>query len=142
MIAYYDDQGKYVWVGTVQAPIPGIENPVHPYEGKYRKYSGFVDVTKQYHDTQTNKPVDMPECPSLFHTFNYVTKEWELEAESAWVMVRNRRDKLLSACDWVVVKAMETGQPVDPVWIEYRQALRDVTDQPDPTNIVWPETPI
>ena len=26
-------------------------------------------------------------------------------------------------------------------WQAYRQALRDITEQPDPFNIVWPETP-
>jgi hypothetical protein len=28
-----------------------------------------------------------------------------------------------------------------PEWIAYRQALRDITDQQDPFNIIWPIKP-
>jgi hypothetical protein len=31
--------------------------------------------------------------------------------------------------------------PTKEVWAAYRQALRDVTLQPDPFNIVWPTPP-
>lgn len=58
-----------------------------------------------------------------------------------WVRIRAKRDDLLTATDWRVVRAQEQGAPLDSAWIEYRQALRDITQQPDPQNIVWPEVP-
>ena len=68
---------------------------------------------------------------------------WQLltAAETAamrWDGIRARRDKLLSASDF-------TQLPDTPHnkhdWAVYRQALRDITNQPDPLNIVWPVPP-
>lgn len=55
---------------------------------------------------------------------------------------RAARAALLQACDWVSLRAAETGRPVPAPWLAYRQALRDVTMQPGyPRHIVWPEAP-
>lgn len=62
-------------------------------------------------------------------------------AEIAWTRVRKRRSELLAESDWVVTKAMDQGTPVPADWQEYRQALRDVTNQTDPHNIAWPAKP-
>lgn len=52
------------------------------------------------------------------------------------------RNQKLAATDWVVTRAMDTGTPVPTQWAEYRQALRDVTQQPGfPNDIVWPVPP-
>lgn len=56
--------------------------------------------------------------------------------------VRAKRDQLLAECDWVVIRAQETGEPVPQAWRDYRQALRDVPDQPGfPDTVTWPEAP-
>lgn len=62
-------------------------------------------------------------------------------AAAHWQLVRAERDRRLSACDWVVARASERGEPVPIDWTVYRQALRDITDQPDPLAIRWPEPP-
>lgn len=55
---------------------------------------------------------------------------------------RTQRDALLTACDWVVVKAYEAGAAVPDDWTAYRQALRDVPDQSGfPAAINWPVSP-
>lgn len=55
---------------------------------------------------------------------------------------RSQRDYLLSACDWVVIKAQETGAAVPEAWAAYRQALLDITEQTGfPENIAWPAAP-
>lgn len=53
--------------------------------------------------------------------------------------VRSHRDALLSSSDWTQMQ----DAPVDrAAWAEYRQALRDVTDQEGfPENVTWPEPP-
>ena len=33
------------------------------------------------------------------------------------------------------------GTAVPQPWLDYRQALRDITKQPDPMNIDWPTPP-
>ncbi|MEO9629570.1 MAG: tail fiber assembly protein [Sulfitobacter sp.] len=57
----------------------------------------------------------------------------------AWRIVRNQRASLLQASDWTQFP----DTPVDAeAWREYRQALRDITDQTeDPAAIVWPQPP-
>jgi len=64
-----------------------------------------------------------------------------IKTQNQWVLVKYQRDKLLSETDWHVTKAVETGQPINQDWANYRQQLRDITDQPDPFNIVWPTPP-
>ncbi|WP_084027321.1 phage tail assembly chaperone [Delftia sp. JD2] len=39
----------------------------------------------------------------------------------------------VAACDWVTLRAQETGDPVPEAWRAYRQALRDISS-PMPTS--------
>lgn len=56
--------------------------------------------------------------------------------------VRLTRDQLIADTDWVVIKSLESGQPVAPEWVAYRQALRDVPEQIGfPYDITWPVKP-
>lgn len=48
-------------------------------------------------------------------------------------VAREKRNQLLSECDWVVVKSVELGESVPTIWSDYRQALRDIT-----THVNWP----
>ncbi len=53
--------------------------------------------------------------------------------------VRAERNRLLAASDWTQLQ----DTTVAAGWQTYRQALRDVTDQPDfPEAINWPEVPV
>jgi hypothetical protein len=55
---------------------------------------------------------------------------------------RAERAQRLTACDWIVTRSAERGEPVPEAWRQYRQALRDVTAQPGwPTEIAWPAPP-
>lgn len=56
--------------------------------------------------------------------------------------VRDRRNRLIAECDWLVIKAAETGVPLAADWGAYRQSLRDIPSQAGfPYNITWPEKP-
>lgn len=65
----------------------------------------------------------------------------EAETEIQWAAVRIQRYTLLSESDVFVVRAYENGEPVPQDTIDYRQALRDVTTQPNPFAIQWPVQP-
>jgi hypothetical protein len=55
---------------------------------------------------------------------------------------RTQRDRLLSECDWVVIKSLESGQAIPSEWAAYRQALRDLPQQAGfPVTIDWPVKP-
>ena len=85
--------------------------------------------------------VGYPPCPSEFHNFDFVAMAWVGDPERAWQDVRIQRDQCLEATDWMVTKAIDTGQPMPTGCASYRQGLRDVTQQSDPWAIVWPEIP-
>lgn len=56
--------------------------------------------------------------------------------------VRELRDNYLADTDWIVTKYMELGQPIPADWAAYRQALRDVPQQPGfPWSVTWPTVP-
>ena len=50
----------------------------------------------------------------------------ELETAGPHRLLREERDKRLTACDWVVAKHTEHGKMVPEDWKIYRQALRDL----------------
>ncbi|MDN7179109.1 phage tail assembly chaperone [Caballeronia sp. SEWSISQ10-4 2] len=54
--------------------------------------------------------------------------------------VRQQRDTLLSGSDWTM--GHDSPEDKRPAWAEYRQALRDVPEQPGfPADVDWPEKP-
>jgi hypothetical protein len=56
-----------------------------------------------------------------------------------WVEVRLERNRLLQLCDWTQLP----DSPADKqAWASYRQALRDITQEPDPFAIIWPQPPL
>ena len=58
-----------------------------------------------------------------------------------WIQIRGLRTSKLFECDWTVLPDVPFDPSVKTEWETYRQDLRDVTDQPDPFNIVWPTPP-
>lgn len=86
-----------------------------------------------------------PEPVSPHAKWCWALLQWQLDEteaqQHAWQEVRSERNQRLQATDWRVVRAAEQGLELHPQWQSYRQALRDVTSQPDPQNIHWPEIP-
>lgn len=65
----------------------------------------------------------------------------EVNAAKA-AQVRAERNRLLSETDFAVLRAYETKTEIALELAAYRQALRDVPQQPGfPTNVVWPQKP-
>lgn len=97
-------------------------------------------------DSLTQKIV---ESPPLYDGLSWV-QQWAVEALSQEEIdantaqqassVRAERDRLLTATDWIAIKAMETGALAEySAVIEYRQALRDIPSQAGfPQDILWP----
>lgn len=125
-ISRYDADGRYTYTGTVDE-VPeelGI-------------YLGAVQIGRQYHNTTTNQPVDMPPRPSVCHDFDYKTKQWVANMGKAWAVARAERNTRLAATDWTQMPDVSAS----PDWVAYRQALRDITKQGDPFHITWPVAP-
>ncbi len=58
-----------------------------------------------------------------------------------WRAVRGDRNGRLAASDWTVLSDVPILPEKENEWVDYRQELRDITDQPDPFNITWPTPP-
>ena len=63
----------------------------------------------------------------------------ELEAAEPLRLLREERDRRLAATDWRAT--IDYPGDDQAAWLEYRQALRDITEQ-DPENVTWPEEPV
>ena len=58
-----------------------------------------------------------------------------------WARVRFERSRKLSDCDWTQLPDAPLTNVQTAEWATYRQALRDITEQADPFNIIWPTIP-
>lgn len=69
------------------------------------------------------------------------TMSWNLydNTDIQWEKVKRLRLEMLQASDWTQLPDVPLA--TKEAWAAYRQALRDVTLQPDPFNIVWPQPP-
>jgi len=76
----------------------------------------------------------------------------ELKAAEPHKLLREERNKRLTACDWIVTKYAEYGHNIPKEWRTYRQALRDlpsISYQPEldengrlnMDSVAWPTPP-
>ena len=74
-------------------------------------------------------------------------QELELELDRKWQDIRSQRDHMLSLLDWKFLRNQSQARLnitlTDSIESldTYAQALRDITLQSDPYNIVWPTAP-
>jgi len=66
----------------------------------------------------------------------------ELVIEIAWNKLRTKRNQLLAATDWEIVKHKELGTNIPTALKTYRQELRDLpANTSDPASPSWPVKP-
>ena len=99
------------------------------------------DYPDSHYYIENSLPVEFPPQPNKYCIFDYSTKQWvdPRTDESQWRVVRSERKLKLMACDWT--QLADIPAETKALWEPYRQALRDVTEQPDPFNIIWPTPP-
>lgn len=78
--------------------------------------------------------------------WDYAVVDWDQEAIDAatlkqWEVVRSERNVKLIDSDWTQLKDVQLSPEKELEWTTYRQALRDITSQSDPFEIVWPTKP-
>lgn len=103
-------------------------------------YLGAVDPLTQYHDLQTNAPAEISESPLSNHAAQQLL-------DARWSDVRAKRARLMAEFEWRMARharELRLGlPPTDNLQAldAYMQALADITLQPDPCAIVWPNPP-
>ena len=100
---------------------------------------GIVNGNTHYVDVSAKQVVEIPEKPGANYLFDYYSKSWVPDLVSAKLSVDEQVRTLLKDTDWLVIRYMDTGQPVSASMQSYRQALREIDTQPGyPMQVVWP----
>lgn len=101
---------------------------------------GILMTDKSPEDDREIVELDTPIGPRPFAnaTMKLVGKTvvWQVDTQA----MRTKRNQLLQETDWIAIKAAETGN-FDKAWTDYRQALRDLPDQPGFPDVDFPEPP-
>jgi hypothetical protein len=82
---------------------------------------------------------DTAQIGDLYDDGQFVPPAPDYDAE--WAVVRAQRDAKLAASDWTQLPDVPLTAEQVQEWRTYREALRNVTSQPDPFNIIWPVAP-
>ena len=79
-------------------------------------------------------------APSEAHVFDMESKSWKLHRGLLTRGLKQKRQKLLSECDWTQLQDVPAATKQS--WRAYRQALRDITNQSGwPETVEWPLKP-
>ena len=84
-----------------------------------------------------------PNTGGANYYFNIVQEKWLLNTVAILRELRTKRNKLLSDSDYIELPSIQSTLTEEKKleWSIYRQALRDITEQLDLLNIVWPTKP-
>lgn len=92
-------------------------------------------------------PVDNPPTAIFPQKVSWDGTNWvvrdptQSETNQRWDWIRSECERLLFETDYKVIKAIETNTTIDPLYVQYRQELRDLhnnVNNIDPWNVIWP----
>ena len=122
-----DFAGEEITTIYTEAPIQTIVRDEYPSYNPFTEKveERIVETSTEVRTTYTVVPLSAEEIPIV--------------EEKLVNVLRRDRDLRLAATDFI--QFSDTREPSQE-WLEYRQALRDVPQQPGfPQNIIWPEEP-
>jgi hypothetical protein len=104
---------------------------------KDREAPAFDPATENCN--QVNPTLENGEWVTTWQVTSASAEEIAERLEQKSAEVRQQRNQLLANCDWTQL----ADAPVDHgEWATYRQALRNISDQPGfPYDVTWPELP-
>lgn len=130
----YTEVSDPTWANSEHTLIDCIVNFSHiPEEA--------VKFTASLNDNTSHGPKIFNECVSgKYGVIKDYTPPPPLSNEILSINAKFFRDLKLSESDWTQLPDVPTT--VKEKWAAYRQALRDIPQQPDfPQNIIWPDQP-
>lgn len=135
----------YSWT-DLRNEYPNVSFSLNMKEEDLKEFG--VYVVKESGRPEINYDQKLVELQPIFEDGDWI-KQWrvdylsdeEIEAkiELRWSLVRSERDQKLSACDWTQLPDVVLTNAEQ--WKAYRQELRDITNAPNPFDIVFPEPP-
>jgi hypothetical protein len=134
-------------IGQLRKDNPQVSFPKNPTDALLASYNVFP-VTRterpEYDSVSQNLTEATPALiagvwTQMWTTSDATPEEIEQRTADLASSVRAQRDDMLAASDW----SQLTDAPVDQAtWAAYRQALRDVPEQPGfPLTVNWPSEP-
>lgn len=99
----------------------------------------FDRATEAVEQNGCSYNVDLSRWETAWVIRDKTAGEIQADADTRAFEIRNERNSRLAQCDWTQLP----DSPVDIVaWSTYRQALRDLTQQPNfPHEVTWPSQP-
>jgi hypothetical protein len=137
--ACYEPSGQYIVSGICESDLTEYDIP----DG-CSVYYGEVSIVTQYHDIAADTPAEKGTPPADGYKFNYTIKSWEPDTTYLIYKIGVVRLQKLQESDWTDTASAPArlGQTLYDQWQTYRQALRDIPEQPGyPLNVVWPTPP-
>lgn len=117
--------------------IKRISETNDPAQGQGAVEGEFSSST---HYVKKGQAIPLPPKMNDEPVFDYLIERWVEQAGLDLRPVLDRRNKLLLNSDWTQLPDVPLA--TRELWVDYRQALRDITDQPGyPMNVVWPIEP-
>lgn len=135
----YDFVGKI----TVSSYQPNGVDIVIPPDLSLLYTNTYIEYVNDYY-VQDGVLHKKPTKVNEFDEWNYEQQAWQSSYETASKQVLDERLRLLEESDWTALVGAEErlGTEVFNQWQTYRQALRDITDQPGyPFDINFPVAP-
>lgn len=105
----------------------------------YRFVPADLDVDKIVDGSYT--VIEQTEVVEYQTARNKTQDEINSEIENLWSNIRSQRNIFLNESDWTQISDSPLSGEKKDEWKVYRQQLRDITNQNDPHNIVWPIKP-
>lgn len=105
----------------------------------YRFVPADLDVDKIVDGSYT--VIEQTEVVEYQTARNKTQDEIDSEIENLWSNIRSQRNIFLNESDWTQISDSPLSEEKKDEWKIYRQQLRDITNQNDPHNIVWPIKP-
>lgn len=122
MIYYYSPSAKGFFVDSVHTVIPDDK----------------IELTKDQYDILMDNHVSGRTIDVVDGKLTTVA----LVVLISWDEIRNKRNILLTRCDWTQMPDADLTDEERAEWVVYRQALRDITESyNDPNEVVWPVAP-
>lgn len=134
---YRTDSGEILFTGNASSKEEIIKN-LH--DGQ----SYILELSKENQYVEDGFLVSMPQKPDGEYRFDYDKKAWVFNENLARAKVLYQRDQLLrdgpdriNPLWWSTMTSEQQN-----TWVNYRQALLDITQQPGyPAEVTWPVKP-
>jgi hypothetical protein len=122
--------------------IPYVYDAPEPSQSSYGAEWGSPQVTVHL---EVPEGLD-PQCLTAVREGEEITLQEDpakvtQKTAAQWASVRAQQRQKLYESDWTC-SVTDYEVPNKPEWVQYRAALRDVTNQADPFAIVWPVAPV